>query len=137
MVQPLHTPRVKSAYTSRVLFFLVLASLFFGLQTLRAQATGPVICPITASVDANICAPNCAPLTGTYTQVNAPTSYTVSSIPYAPDPFNAGTGVALFDDSWSALVNIGFSFCFYGNTYTQCCIGSNGLITFDAAQANG
>ncbi len=69
--------------------------------------------------------------------MNAPTNYAVSSIPYAPDPFTTGTNVALFDDQWSAAINIGFPFCFYGNTYTQVLIGSNGLISFNVALAGG
>lgn len=41
------------------------------------------------------------------------------------------------DDAWSGLINIGFDFEFYGNTYSQCVIGSNGIISFDASEANG
>lgn len=47
------------------------------------------------------------------------------------------TYVTLSDDSYSAAVPIGFSFEFYGNTYTQCVIGSNGVISFDLTEANG
>jgi gliding motility-associated-like protein len=50
---------------------------------------------------------------------------------------NAPTNVTLTDDSWSGAVNIGFPFSFYGNTYTQCVIGSNGLVTFNLANAGG
>lgn len=50
---------------------------------------------------------------------------------------NNPTYVTLSDDSWSPAVNIGFSFSFYGNTYSQCTIGSNGLISFNMSNANG
>lgn len=50
---------------------------------------------------------------------------------------NNPTSVSLTDDSWSGLIPIGFSFSFYGNVYTQCVIGSNGIVSFDASQANG
>jgi gliding motility-associated-like protein len=50
---------------------------------------------------------------------------------------DAGTGVTLTDDSYSGVINIGFDFDFYGNTYTQCVIGSNGVISFDLSEANG
>ena len=50
---------------------------------------------------------------------------------------NAPTNVSLSDDSWSGSVNIGFPFSFYGNTYSQCVIGSNGLISFNLANAGG
>lgn len=35
------------------------------------------------------------------------------------------------DDVYSAVVPIGFNFTFYGNTYSKCVIGSNGMINFD------
>ncbi|MEY3099314.1 MAG: hypothetical protein RIS63_202, partial [Bacteroidota bacterium] len=50
---------------------------------------------------------------------------------------NTPTNVTLTDDSWSGAVNIGFPFSFYGNTYTQCVIGSNGLVSFNLANAGG
>lgn len=45
--------------------------------------------------------------------------------------------VSLSDDEWSNTVNIGFSFDYYGTTYNQCVIGSNGLISFDLANSGG
>lgn len=50
---------------------------------------------------------------------------------------NAPTNVSLTDDSWSAAVSIGFPFNFYGTNYSQCVIGSNGLISFNLANASG
>ena len=47
------------------------------------------------------------------------------------------TMVSLSDDSWSGAINMGFSFNFYGNTYNQCVIGSNCIISFDLSEANG
>ncbi len=41
------------------------------------------------------------------------------------------------DDGYSALEPIGFSFKFYGNTYTNMVISSNGYVTFNASDANG
>lgn len=49
---------------------------------------------------------------------------------------NAPTNVSLSDDVWSGTVNLGFTFSFYGQNYTQCVIGSNGLISFNTNQAN-
>ena len=49
----------------------------------------------------------------------------------------APTYVNLWDDVWSGVVNIGFTFSFYGNNFTQCVIGSNGLLSFNLANANG
>lgn len=47
------------------------------------------------------------------------------------------TTVLLSDDIWSGVVPIGFPFSFYGNNYSNCIIGSNGLISFNTANAGG
>jgi gliding motility-associated-like protein len=43
----------------------------------------------------------------------------------------------LTDDNYTGVINIGFPFDFYGTTYTQCVAGSNGVLSFDLAKANG
>jgi gliding motility-associated-like protein len=55
----------------------------------------------------------------------------------APLTAQTSGGGSLTDDVWSNTVNIGFNFSFYGINYTQCIIGSNGLISFDISKANG
>lgn len=64
---------------------------------------------------------------------NQTTNYGVTNIPYAPQA-NAGALVQLGDDAISQPLNIGFTFCFFGNTYTQFWIGSNGWIGFSGGQ---
>jgi hypothetical protein len=67
---------------------------------------------------------------------NVHAQYTVTSIPYNPYSYNSGTPVLVnIDDTWSNLIQLPFTFNFYGNNYTQIIIGSNGLITFDLTQA--
>jgi gliding motility-associated-like protein len=39
------------------------------------------------------------------------------------------------DDIYSGVINIGFPFSFYGNTYTQCVVSANGFISFDLGNA--
>lgn len=111
------------------------------VTTLHSQVTGPSVCPISAGADQTICAPNCANLTGTYVASNLPgtgaNAYVQSVIPYAPDPYNVGTSIFLSDDQWSQIINIPFPFCYYGNTYTQCLVGSNGVLTFNLGTAGG
>ncbi|MEO7172736.1 fibronectin type III domain-containing protein [Flavobacterium sp.] len=76
----------------------------------------------------------CTNLEATYLQLKQATDYTVASIPYAPpyqftclqNPVSVNV-----DDKWSPIITLPFDFCFYGNNYTQCLIGSNGVITFD------
>jgi gliding motility-associated-like protein len=99
---------------------------------LKAQQS-PTICPINAGPDQTICAPNCANLSGTFVPTATTTSYATSTIPYAPDPFNVGTQLFLGDDQWSSIIPLPFTFCFYGNSYTQLIIGSNGVISFTTA----
>lgn len=43
----------------------------------------------------------------------------------------------LSDDMHTGVVNMGFNFDYYGNTYNQCVISSNSYITFDLSGANG
>lgn len=50
---------------------------------------------------------------------------------------NAPGTVSLGDDQWSALIPMGFNFNFYGNNYSNCVIGSNGIISFNSSNANG
>jgi gliding motility-associated-like protein len=66
------------------------------------------------------------------------TSYVIEEI-QAPNPALGMTGTNIIvdqDDVWSAIVPLGFSFCFFGNTYNNIVIGANGLISFNTAYAN-
>jgi len=125
----------------KLILTLLTVLVSIGNSTLFAQAFGPSVCPISAGPDQTICAPNCATMTGTFVATALPgtgaNAYLQSTIPYAPDPFNVGTAIALTDDAWSQVINIPFPFCFYGNTYTQCLIGSNGVVTFNLGTAGG
>jgi hypothetical protein len=50
---------------------------------------------------------------------------------------SAGTAVTLGDDAVSGNLPIGFSFPFFGNTYSEFYISSNGFITFNGASGSG
>lgn len=95
-------------------------------------------CPdVNAGADQNLsCSTPCATLTATPFQAGATTSYSVSSIPHTPPiAYNAagGTGVSVgTDDVWSPQITLPFNFCYYGQTYTNCKIGSNGAIKFNS-----
>ena len=108
---------------------LFLAGLFFGISKIYSQT-------IDASPETQtICGGGTATLTAVVTPGggggSAPTnSYAISSIPYAPDPYNTGTFVTLSDDSQTGALPIGFTFCFFGTNYTNFYIGSNGWIAF-------
>ena len=64
-----------------------------------------------------------------------PMCYSTNVTGYLADPY-AGTAVTLSDDWHSGIVNIGFSFCYNGTTYSRCVISSNNYITFDLTRAN-
>ena len=70
---------------------------------------------------------------GASTPPKETTTYLVQNIPFAPSPAT-GTQVFLSDDAVTGALPIGFNFCFFGNTYTQFYIGSNGWISFSAGQ---
>lgn len=80
------------------------------------------------------CGSNTATLNAEYLKTGGTQTYRVESIPYAPPfPFTGGTGSTSItdDDEWSDIIDLGFDFCFYGNTFNKALFGSNGAITFD------
>ncbi len=112
---------------------------FVGLVVISwAQPT--ISCP---GVDAGpnqavTCTNNCANLNATPVAGFAPTTYNAQQIPYTPYSYTTGTPIIVnIDDRWSNAINLPFNFCFYGNTYNQCVIGSNGVVSFNLAYANG
>lgn len=83
-------------------------------------------------------ASTCVDLEATYLDLGETTDYIVEPILYNP-PFSfsglANPVSVNTDDVWSPVVNLPFDFCFYGNTYNQCVIGSNGILTFNTSLA--
>ena len=68
-------------------------------------------------------------------------SYTFETYPYTPEPFLSGNNVTFGsnqDDQIAGPFDIGFSFCFFDQYYTQFYIGTNGWIgfTYNAAWTN-
>lgn len=106
------------------LIFILAVQLFF-VSTLHAQ--GPVT--LCLGQDTTVCPGQ----TVVINNCNTGTTPGAAAGLY----LNAPTNVTLTDDSWSGTVNIGFPFSFYGNTYNQCVIGSNGLVSFNLANAGG
>ena len=109
---------------STLLYGLLLLVGLMGFHESKAQS-------MTTNIDTSllICGDSTTLSVGiTGGQVNT-SAYTVQSIPFAPEPVG-GTQLTLFDDSFVGPFNIGFSFGFYCNTYTQFYLCSNGWITF-------
>jgi gliding motility-associated-like protein len=86
------------------------------------------------------CGVTCTSFSITVPHIKQTTSYINQSIPYQPYAFTSPTGTELpvlyVDDRYSALQQLGFDFCFFGANYNSFVVGSNGLITFDAANAS-
>jgi gliding motility-associated-like protein len=64
---------------------------------------------------------------------NQTTNYSVTNIPYVAQT-NTGTSLFMGDDTQQGPFNIGFNFCFFGTTYTQFYVGSNGWVSFSGGQ---
>lgn len=64
--------------------------------------------------------------------------YTITYPTYtSPVSYNSGTVLPSSDDVVSGALNIGFTFNFFGNNYTQFYVCSNGWIGFSPGQTNG
>ncbi|MEO6882467.1 MAG: hypothetical protein ABI199_00430, partial [Bacteroidia bacterium] len=122
----------------RIYLFLItlLANLFFA-SVIFAQ--GAPACPsVIIAPPPAICKGSCTTLNATLVTNNQTTSYSVASIPYVPYSFTTGTATLVgTDDIWGTVENIGFNFCYFGNTYSKFVIGANGEVTFDVTQASG
>ena len=103
----------------------IVISLFLFLIGIESYTQGQIV--LCLGQDANVCPGQ----TVTINNCNA------GNLNVAGIYLNTPTNVNLSDDSWSGAVNIGFPFNFYGQNYNQCVIGSNGLISFNMANANG
>ena len=86
------------------------------------------------------CSQVCRDLTFQIPDIRASSTYTVVNIPYNPYPYvtpGSTEDLRLYnDDNYSAVFNLPFPFCFYDSVYTKAVISSNGLVTFDIANAN-
>jgi gliding motility-associated-like protein len=71
-------------------------------------------------------------LSATYYDIPGTETYEVEAIEYCPPfPFTGGGAIELTDDDiWSGVIDLGFDFCYFGNSYNQALISTNGIITF-------
>jgi gliding motility-associated-like protein len=134
-------PTLKTYYYSTMekvyLIQLLRKNIYFAVSTLVALAilcVSPLKAQVTLGNDTVLCNGEPFTLTATTTAGLESTSYTITSIPFAPHPI-AGSTVSLTDDAVSGVFPIGFSFCFLGTSYSNFYIGSNGWISFTAGQS--
>ncbi|MFT4679930.1 MAG: gliding motility-associated-like protein [Flavobacteriales bacterium] len=86
------------------------------------------------------CDSSCITLLADYENIFETTSYTVSALTETAPPFPISDGTNIIggiDDIYSGLIPIPFSFNFFGDPYESIVIGSNGVCTFEAGEANG
>src|SRR5690554_1060451 len=78
-------------------------------------------------------------LTADYLKTGATTSYEVLEIPYEPPfEFNSGSATSVdSDDAWSEIINLGFNFCFFDESYSRALVTDNGAITFNISGFGG
>ncbi|TND10388.1 MAG: hypothetical protein FD123_30 [Bacteroidetes bacterium] len=62
--------------------------------------------------------------------------YNVTAIPYNPQPQPQPNVLSVNDDWHSVAIPIGFPFCFYGASYNNVVVSSNGYLTFDGTLAS-
>ncbi|MBS1596376.1 MAG: hypothetical protein JST90_18840, partial [Bacteroidetes bacterium] len=95
-------------------------------------------CPyVNAGPDQTLpCGTSCTNISASYFNTGNTTTYGVSSIPYTPFSYTAGTAIIVgVDDIWSSTISLPFNFCYFGNTYNQVVVGANELISFNTAYA--
>jgi hypothetical protein len=117
-----------------LLFTLFYGQLLYSQSCFNITATDIFENPtVTLSCGAG----SCIELTTKIPQTFLTDAYNVNSQTYAPVvPFNQGTPLnASTDDTFSNVIPLPFNFCFYGGTYNNIVISTNGFITFDTKQA--
>lgn len=94
---------------------------------------------VTAGPDTTVsCGNPCVNLMAGYFFSGQTSTYLPIPIAYTPFPFNVGDSILVhIDDKWSNAIQLPFDFCFFGINYNKVLIGSNGVLTFDVANAGG
>ncbi len=101
--------------------------------TIYALPTAPVL----SATPGTICPGSTSALTAVAPSAPA-LGYSVASIPYAPTTAPASINAGpVGDETVSSSIPIGFNFNYYGSTYTNFVISTNGFISFDASPGSG
>ncbi len=118
-------------------FLLLIQFCISGVLTTNSQSCVPT--NINGTIVNLACGQLCTSFTYQVSDLKNTGDYLLTTIPYAPLPYIVASGSEdpnLYDDdTYSTLINLPFTFCFYGANYTSVVVGSNGLMTFDATNA--
>lgn len=116
----------------------LLLHLLFTLIVGKISFSQSAVCPeVTLAPSATVlnCSMPCANIQATFPDIRNTDSYIVTSIPVTAYT-GSGTAVSTTtDDIYSPIISLPFNFCFFGSTYTQCVVGSNGIISFDVSNS--
>lgn len=117
---------------------LLLAGFFILPVLLRAQNCIPT--NINGAVLNFPCTRSCPDLIFQIPHIKSTDNYIPVNIPYEPYAYVTPSGNELvetyIDDQFSHLNNLPFTVCFFGSLFNSFVAGSNGVISFDASQAN-
>lgn len=84
------------------------------------------------------CGQTCVDIAARYLYTGNTDSYSVQPVAYLPLPYNTGAPILVnIDDTWSSMIRLPFSFCFFGRIFDSIIVGSNGCVSFDVSNANG
>lgn len=110
--------------------------LCFGINRALSQSC---VSSINGTVINFSCGVNCGNVTLQVPDLRNTSNYLVTTIPYNPYPYVTPLGNELstlyFDDEFSNIITLPFSFCFYDSVFSKLVVGSNGLLTFDTTNA--
>jgi gliding motility-associated-like protein len=117
----------------------VLCVIVFSTSLLAQQPSCPSIdAQVATGPSTNVCNGQCATLVASLTPINQTNTYVVTSIPYYSYPYSGGTlAVNNVDDGFGPVITLPWSFCYWGNSYNQLVVSSNGYLNFNTANANG
>lgn len=80
---------------------------------------------------------NCVNLRANFPAYKLTNRYSVAATQFRP--YTSGNKTVIkenLDDAFTRAIDLPFTFCFYGEDYKKLVIGSNGMVSFDVAQAN-
>jgi len=85
------------------------------------------------------CGTSCTSISAQVPHIKQTTGYVVTNPGYVPFEYTTtgGTEVTAIyvDDTWSPVINLPFSMCYYGNSFASLIMGSNSALSFDISRA--
>ena len=121
----------------KILAGLLTMTLFSGLNAQNPATTFT----IANRVIQLPCGSSCTPITVQVPHIKESSGYVITNPAYVPFAYTTTTGTEVtaiyIDDTWSGAVNLPFSFCFYGNSFSSLVLSSNSMLSFNSALAGG